>query len=61
MVTAATLTDSDGRYVLCGLEGKTSAYLHASKPGYRLFGKAVVLTGNNTTFEIQLQRPTQGG
>lgn len=56
VVTAATLTGSDGRYVLCGLDGRTSAYVHAWNPGYGLLSKTVVLTGNDTTFDIQLQR-----
>jgi hypothetical protein len=53
---ARTLTGSDGRYVLCGLAGDRSAYLHASKPEYVLFGEGVTLTGNATTLDIQLQR-----
>ena len=53
---ARTLTGSDGRYVLCGLEGDTSVYLYASKPEYPLFAQLVVLTGNATTLDIQLQR-----
>ena len=52
---ARTLTGSDGRYVLCGLEGDTSVYLYASKPEYPLFAQGVVLTGNATTVDIQLQ------
>jgi hypothetical protein len=53
---ATTLTGSDGRYVLCGLERDSSAYLYVSKSGYPQFGTAVALTGNATTFDIQLQR-----
>jgi hypothetical protein len=54
VTTAATLTDSDGRYVLCGLDGHTSAYVHAWKSGYGSFWKTVVLTGDITTIDIQL-------
>jgi hypothetical protein len=53
---ADTLTDRDGRYVLCGLERDPSFFLYVSKPGYTLFGKGVVLTGNATTFDVELQR-----
>jgi hypothetical protein len=52
---ATTLTGSDGRYVLCGLDGDRSVYLYASKPEYPLFGKSAVLTGHATTLDIELQ------
>jgi hypothetical protein len=52
---ATTLTGSDGRYVLCGLEGDRSVGLYASKPEYRLLGMVVVRTGDATTLDIQLQ------
>jgi hypothetical protein len=55
LVTATTLTDADGRYVLCGLEGESSTYLFASKAGYQLFEKSVGVNGN-TTLDIELRR-----
>jgi hypothetical protein len=45
-VAATTLTDANGRYVLCGLGDDRSTYLYASKTGYRLFESAVTLSGN---------------
>jgi len=53
--TATTLTDSDGRYVLCGLEHNRPIYIGVSKPGYLTSAKAVTLTGDVTTLDIQLR------
>jgi hypothetical protein len=55
LVAATTLTDADGRYVLCGLAGESSTYLFASKSGYRLFESSVTLAGN-TSLDIELRR-----
>jgi hypothetical protein len=55
LVTATTLTDADGRYVLCGLRDESSTYLFASKSGYRLFETTVPLSGN-TTLDVELAR-----
>jgi hypothetical protein len=55
LVTATTLTDADGRYVLCGLEGESSTYLFASKAGYQLYEKTVGVNGD-TTLDIELRR-----
>jgi hypothetical protein len=54
-VAATTLTDADGRYVLCGLAGEPSTYVYASKSGYRLFESNVALTGN-TSLDIEMRR-----
>jgi hypothetical protein len=55
-VSATTLTDSDGRYVLCGLGGAASTYLYASKSGYRLTDVGTVHLNGNTIRDIELQR-----
>jgi hypothetical protein len=57
---ASTLTDADGRYVLCGLGRDRSAYLYASKSGYVLAGKHVVLSGPATTLDFELQNALSG-
>jgi hypothetical protein len=55
-VSATTLTDSDGRYVLCGLAGN-SPYIYASKAGFKGGDVGTVsLTGVNTIRDIELQR-----
>jgi len=55
-VSATTLTDSDGRYVLCGLTGN-SPYLYASKAGFKGGDVGTVsLTSSNTIRDIELQR-----
>jgi hypothetical protein len=54
-VAATTMTDADGRYVLCGLADDPSTYLFASKAGYRQFESTVTL-GGNTTLDIELSR-----
>jgi hypothetical protein len=55
-VSATTLTDSDGRYVLCGLTGN-SPYIYASKDGFKLGDVGTVsLTSANTIRDIELQR-----
>jgi hypothetical protein len=56
-VSAWTLTDTEGRYVFCGLSGYSSPYLFASKAGYRPADVGyVVLNGNNTVHDIELKR-----
>ena len=52
---ATTMTDVNGRYVLCGLDGDTSTYLFASKTAYSLF-EATVRLGGNTTRDIEMRR-----
>jgi hypothetical protein len=54
-VAATTLTDGDGRYVLCGLADEPSTYVFASKTGYRLFESNVTIAGN-TSLDIELRR-----
>jgi hypothetical protein len=54
-VAATTLTDTDGRYVLCGLAGEPSTYVYASRSGYRLFESNVALAGN-TSLDIEMRR-----
>jgi hypothetical protein len=53
LVTATTLTDADGRYILCGVRHESSAYLYASRTGYRLFEAGV---GTDATLDIELRR-----
>jgi hypothetical protein len=53
LVTATTLTDADGRYILCGVRHESSAYLFASRTGYRLFEASV---GAGATLDIELLR-----
>lgn len=52
----STLTDSDGRFVVCGLELDTATGIGASKAGYRTVGKWVSRTGDVTTLDIELER-----
>ena len=55
-VSATTLTDSDGHYVLCGLTGN-SPYVYASKAGFKGSDVGTVsLTNGNTIRDIELQR-----
>jgi hypothetical protein len=55
--TARTLTDSEGRYIFCGLGGETSTYLFARKGGYRGFEGTVELNStSDTTFDIEFRR-----
>ena len=54
--TATTLSDSEGRYVLCGLDRNRTSFVSVSKAGYQVSGKAVVLTADTTTLDIQVQR-----
>ena len=55
--TARTLTDSEGRYIFCGLGGEMSTYLFATKGGYRGFEGTVELNGTrDTTFDIEFGR-----
>jgi hypothetical protein len=54
-VSAATVTDVDGRYVLCGLDEDTTTYLFASKEGYRLFEQPLSIT-TTTRLDIELRR-----
>jgi hypothetical protein len=56
-VTARTRTDSEGRYVFCGLGGETSTYLFAGRGGFGAFQGTVELSGtSNTTFDIEFRR-----
>jgi hypothetical protein len=61
-VSAQTLTDSDGRYVLCGLGGaaatapSASPYIYASKSGYQLADVGTVIVNTNTIRDIELRR-----
>jgi hypothetical protein len=55
-VSATTLTDAAGRYVLCGLSGHDSTYLYASKVGYRLADVGTVALNGNTLHDIELHR-----
>jgi hypothetical protein len=55
-VSATTLTDSDGRYVLCGLGGAASTYVYASKTGYRLADVGTVYLNGNTVRDIEMHR-----
>jgi hypothetical protein len=55
LVTATTLTDAEGRYVLCGFQGDASTVVFASKAGYQLF-EATTLINGNTMLDIELRR-----
>ena len=62
-VSATTLTDAHGGYVLCGLGGAAattpsvaSTYVYASKSGYRLADVGMVYLNGNTIRDIELQR-----
>jgi hypothetical protein len=57
IVTASTVTDSDGRYVLCGLSRDKTGILLVLKPDYPLIFKSVLLTGTTTTLDVELQAP----
>ena len=50
LVTATTLTDAEGRYVLCGLRNESATYLFASKASYKLFEQTVALSGSTTSW-----------
>ena len=54
--SATTLTDSDGRYILCGLGGFAVTYVSASKSGYRVADVGSVHLDGNTIRDIELQR-----
>ena len=54
LVIADTLSDDQGRFVLCGFEGETSAVLFAVKAGYEL--ATVNLPVGPETVEIELKR-----
>ena len=54
-VAATTLTDANGRYVFCGLDGDASTHLYASKTMYALF-EATARFGGNTTRDIEMRR-----
>ncbi len=51
---AATLTDSEGRYVLCGLDRNRPGGVSVSRSGYLLATTGVELTGAETTLDIEL-------
>ena len=55
LVLATTLTDADGRYVLCGLDADREPYFYVSREGYRTFGSVVRVDGN-TVFDVELRR-----
>ena len=53
LVVARTLTDAEGRYVLCGVPSRESLYLFAVKSGYRLFESDVA---GVSILDIELRR-----
>ena len=55
LTLADTLTDPQGRFVLCGFEGGTTAVLFAVKAGYELATVNLPL-GSDTAVEIDLKR-----
>ena len=56
-VSATTLTDSDGRYLLCGLRGVESTYVYATKSGYyKGADVGTVHPSGNTIRDIELGR-----
>lgn len=55
LVSARTRTDSEGRYVFCGMGGDSSTYLFASTGGSIRFEGTVRLNRNgDTLFDIEL-------
>lgn len=52
---ATTLTDANGRYVLCAVPQLSGLYLFASKPGFTPFETGTNLLGQ-TTLDIELRR-----
>jgi hypothetical protein len=54
-VSATTLTDSDGGYILCGL-GAGSPYVWALKSGYKTADVGTVIVNGNTIRDIELLR-----
>jgi hypothetical protein len=55
-VSATTLTDTNGRYVLCGLGGHDSTYVYVSKNGYSLADVGTVALKGDTVRDIELKR-----
>lgn len=55
LVIATTLTDGDGRFLLCGVPQLRGLYLFASKSGYKLFETGSNLIGQST-LDIELRR-----
>ena len=55
LVIATTLTDANGRYLLCGVPQLRGLYLFASKSGYKLFETGSNLIGQ-PTLDIELRR-----
>jgi hypothetical protein len=55
LVIATTLTDEEGRYVLCAVPHLPGLHLFASKEGYHLFEAWSDLMGR-TTLDIELRR-----
>jgi hypothetical protein len=55
-VYATTLTDADGRYILCGLGGFAVTYVSVSKTGYSPVDLGTVQLNGNTIRDIELQR-----
>lgn len=59
----ATVTDADGRYVLCGLGGldnRVADGIWVRKKGYLDFVGALALSGPDTVFDVELV-PAGGG
>ena len=55
LVTATTLTDDEGRFVLCGQDGDLTTYLFAGKTGYTLAEVGTVAI-NGVPLAIELFR-----
>ena len=54
-IIATTLTDEDGRYVFCGLDGSPEPSLLATQEGYVGFGERVRVEGD-TVRDVELRR-----
>lgn len=54
VVIATTMTDAEGRFVLCGVGNEREPYLFAARAGYRMFGGPVRIDGN-TILDIEMQ------
>jgi hypothetical protein len=55
-VAAWTLTDGEGRFMFCGLEGEASAYINGRKDGYRPSESRLVPIHGDTITDIELRR-----
>lgn len=53
VLIASTLTDAEGRFVLCGVSASPSLYLFAAKDGYELWGRGQLDGVANLEIELR--------